>query len=308
MILCITPNPAIDRTIILPQLIPGDVHRAKKVIVAAGGKGLNVARAIRILGGDALCLGFAGGHAGQLLADLAQNEGLNSSWTWTSSETRTCTILISEDGNATEIDEPGLAVSISDWRKLQQEVNKHMASTDRVCISGSLPVGSSAGDLQELLSIPIHSGKQVWMDTSGAALYRVLTQPNLCIKVNGNEMGEALGFKVNDLGSAQRALMGLDEHNLTAAVITLGSMGAVLATQEGRWHARGPRVPVVSAVGSGDAFLAGLVSALDAGKGWPAALGEAVAAGTANTLLAGGGQFKLQEFEQIREQVQVEAW
>jgi fructose-1-phosphate kinase PfkB-like protein len=65
---------------------------------------------------------------------------------------------------------------------------------------------------------------------------------------------------------------------------------------------------VVSAVGSGDAFLAGLVSALDAGKGWPEALGDAVAAGTANTLLAGGGQFKFQEFENIREQIQIEAW
>ncbi len=308
MILCITPNPAIDRTIIVPQLIPGEVHRAKKVIVAAGGKGLNVARAIRILGGEALCLGFAGGHAGHLLADLAQAEGLNSSWTWTNSETRTCTILISEEGHATEIDEAGLAVSNSDWKALQQDISKHLSSAHLVCISGSLPVGSSGDDLRELLNIPIHSGKQVWVDTSGAALRKVLTLSDLCVKVNGNEIGEALGFQVNDLDSARRALVSLDEHHLTTTVITLGSMGAVLATREGRWQARGPRVPVVSAVGSGDAFLAGLVSALDAEKAWPRALEDAVAAGTANTLLAGGGQFRFQDFEEIREQVQVEAW
>jgi len=308
MILCITPNPAIDRTIILPRLIPGEVHRAKKVIVAAGGKGLNVARAIRILGGDALCLGFAGGHAGHLLADLAQAEGLISSWTWTTSETRTCTILISEEGHATEIDEAGLPVSNSDWKALRQGVSNHLSSAHLVCISGSLPVDSSTDDLQELLNKPIHSGKQVWVDTSGAALRRVLRLPDLCVKVNGNEIGEAMGFQVNDLDSARRALVRLDEHHLTAAVITLGSMGAVLATKEGRWQAQGPRVPVVSAVGSGDAFLAGLVSTLDAGKAWSQALSDAVAAGTANTLLAGGGQFRLQDFEEIREQVQVEAW
>jgi 1-phosphofructokinase family hexose kinase len=308
MILCITPNPAIDRTILLPRLILGEVHRAKKVIVAAGGKGLNVARAIRILGGEVRCLGFAGGYAGHLLADLAQNEDLDGSWTWTNSETRTCTILISEEGHATEIDEPGLAVSHSDWKALQQEVNKHISSAHLVCISGSLPAGSAADDLQELLNAPLHSGRQVWVDTSGAALHRVLNVPKLCVKVNGHEIGEALGFDVNNLDSAQRALLQLDEHDLTAALITLGSVGAVLATKEGRWQTQGPRVPVVSAVGSGDAFLAGLVSALDAGKAWPQALVDAVAAGTANTLLAGGGNFKFHQFEEIREQVEIETW
>ena len=103
MIICITPNPAIDRTIILPKLVPGEVHRAEQSIVAAGGKGLNVARAIRTLGGESLCMGFAGGHSGHLLADLAQNEGLSFSWTWIDSETRTCIILASQDTDATLI-------------------------------------------------------------------------------------------------------------------------------------------------------------------------------------------------------------
>src|SRR5512138_1568438 len=97
MILCLTPNPAIDRTLLLPGLTAGNVHRAETVIVVAGGKGLNVARVIRTLGGEPLCMGFTGGHAGRLLADLAQNEGLNSCWTWTDSETRTCAIFISPD-------------------------------------------------------------------------------------------------------------------------------------------------------------------------------------------------------------------
>src|SRR5678815_4464903 len=105
MILCITPNPAIDRTLLVPNLTLGNVQRAQQTIVAAGGKGLNVARAIRTLGGEAVAMGFAGGHAGRLLGDLAQAEGLDSSWTWTNSETRTCTILIRQDGDATEIDE-----------------------------------------------------------------------------------------------------------------------------------------------------------------------------------------------------------
>src|SRR6185295_17597755 len=100
MIICITPNLAIDRTILVPRVVLGSVNRAERSIVAAGGKGLNVARAIHTLGGESLCMGFAGGQAGRLLADLAQNEGLNSSWTWTNFETRTCTILVSLNGDA----------------------------------------------------------------------------------------------------------------------------------------------------------------------------------------------------------------
>jgi 1-phosphofructokinase family hexose kinase len=308
MIICLTPNPAIDRTIILPSLVLGNVQRAEQVIVAAGGKGLNVARAIRILDGESLCMGFAGGYAGHLLADLAQNAGLHFSWTWIDSETRTCIILVSQNGDATEIDEPGMPVSKSDWKRLQQDVRQQIPSANLVCVCGSLPPLSSADDLQELLSMLVNSGKQVWVDTSGNALDTVLTSPGIYIKVNGHEIGKSLGFEVEDVPSARRALRILSERGLAGAAITLGAAGALLATNEGRWHAQAPRVRVISTIGSGDSFLGGLVSALDVGKDWPEALRAAVAAGTANALSAGGGQFAFEEFMHIREQVQVEAW
>jgi 1-phosphofructokinase family hexose kinase len=308
MILCITPNPAVDRTLILPRLILGDVHRAQQVMVAAGGKGLNVARAIHTLGGEPMCMGFAGGHAGRLLAELAQKEGLNSSWTWTNAETRSCTILISDTGDGTLINETGMPVSPSDWKQLQLDVNKQVSWASLVCLSGSLPPDSSSENLQGLLNVLTETGKPVWVDTSGTTLNTVLAYPNVCIKVNGDEIGEVLGFGVNDVESSKRALIELGKRRHSAALITLGSDGALLATDQGRWYAQGPRVPVVSTVGSGDAFLGGLASALDRGKDWPEALRDAVAAGTANTLSAGGGKFRLQEFEEIRERVQIQSW
>jgi len=308
MILCITPNPAIDRTILVPDLILGNVHRAQQTIVAAGGKGLNVARTIRTLGGEPLCMGLAGGHAGRLLAELAQNEGLNSFWTWTASETRTCTILVPQNGDATVINEPGLPDSKSDWEQLQQDVSKHISSSQLICISGSFPPNSSADDLYGLLSIMVEAGKQVWVDTSRAALDAVLDYPSVGVKVNDHEIGKSLGFEVNDIESAKRALMMLIGRGLTACVITLGAAGALLATQEGRWQAHAPRVRVISTVGSGDAFLGGLVNALDGGKDWPASLSDAVAAGTANALSAGGGRFVFEEFKDICEQIKIQAW
>jgi fructose-1-phosphate kinase PfkB-like protein len=185
-------------------------------------------------------MGFAGGHTGRLLSDLAQNAGLNFSWTWIKSETRTCVILVSQDGDATEIDEPGMPVSKSDWKRLQRDVRKYISSAGLVCVSGSLPPHSSAEDLQGFLSVLVSSGKQVWVDTSGAALDAVLTYPGICVKVNGHEIGKSLGFEVKDLTSAKHALRMLAKRGLTASVITLGAAGALLATNEGRWHAQGP--------------------------------------------------------------------
>ncbi len=308
MILCITPNPAIDRTILLPSLVAGNVHRAEKVIPAAGGKGLNVARAIRTLGGDALCMGFTGGHTGRLLADLARSEELNSCWTWTDSETRTCVIFVTSNGDATVVNDPGLPVSGSDWVRLREDVHNSVASSGLVCISGSLPPQSSMEEWQGLLRMLIESGKQVWVDTSSAALDVVLSYPGVCVKVNGNEIGAALGFEVNDVSSAQRALTILSGRGIMASIVTLGASGALLATMQGRWFAQGPRVQVVSSVGSGDSFLGGLANAVDGGRSFPEALCEAVAAGTANALSAGGGQFTLQEFNSLKEQVQIQAW
>ena len=306
MILCITPNPAIDRTLVLPSVMLGNVHRAQNVIVAAGGKGLNVARAIRTLGGEPLCMGFAGGYNGQLLSELARTEGLTSSWTWLKSETRTCTILVSTNGDATVINEPGMPVTSADWKRLQQDIHNHLPPGSLVCISGSLPPASAPADLQGLLDMLVEAGKQVWIDTSGGALHSALVRPDLSIKVNANEIGEVLGVEIRDVASARRALDRLSGYELRSVVITLGSDGALLATRFGHWLATGPRVQVVSTVGSGDAFLGGLVSALDAGKPAHEALGDAVAAGTANTQSAGGGHFNLREFRQIREMVQIE--
>ena len=308
MILCLTPNPAIDRTLVVPNLTLGKVHRASETIVAAGGKGLNVARAIRLLGGESFCMGFAGGHSGHLLADLAQEEGQNALWTWTHSETRTCTIFVSREGDATEVDEPGQPVSPAGWEQLRLDVKKHVSQFELACISGSLPPESSMDDLHKLLSMLVETGKQIWVDTSGTALSSILNFRGLCIKVNGNEIGKSLGFDVTDIPSAQRALTILRDGGQSTCAVTLGAAGALLVTEEGRWVARSPRVRAISSVGSGDSFLGGLLHALDQKRDWTEALRDAVAAGAANTLSPGGARFTLQEFEEIRGQVEIQTW
>ena len=108
-ILCVTPNPALDRTLDVPDLRIGDTARAYGARVAAGGKGVNVARGLAALGGRPLYMGPLGGASGRILAGLAEAEGLEAAWTWCEVETRTCVILVGPAGRATVVNEPGAA-------------------------------------------------------------------------------------------------------------------------------------------------------------------------------------------------------
>ena len=145
MIICVTPNVAVDRTYLLPSLRPGQVHRATRTIVVAGGKGLNVARAVKTLGEATLVMGLVGGRSGELVAELAAQEGLPARWTWAAGETRNCAILVSEEGTpATVINDRGAQVSTTEWLQFVHDVAEVAQEASAVCICGSLPPGAPA--------------------------------------------------------------------------------------------------------------------------------------------------------------------
>ncbi|MFZ5881724.1 MAG: 1-phosphofructokinase family hexose kinase [Chloroflexota bacterium] len=308
MILCVTPNPAIDRSLRVSALRLGEVHRADHVLAAAGGKGLNVARTIRALGGEPFCMGLLGGHTGRLLADLAAQEGLPARWTQTAAETRTCVILVEQGRDATVVNERGAQVSESECRAFCRDVWEEAAARARlVCVSGSLPPGFPLNVFHDLLAGLVKDGRSVWVDTSGPALRAALTVRGVHIKVNAGELGEALGVEILDAGRTVRAGVPLLESGAAAVVVTLGRDGAVLNAGGGAWVARPPTLKTVSSVGSGDAFLGGLAFALEAGHSPEAALRHAVAAGAANALHFGGGMFTRPEFERLAQAVTIVA-
>jgi 1-phosphofructokinase family hexose kinase len=300
MILCLTPNPAVDRTLIISKLIPGQVHRAPHAIAAAGGKGVNVARALKILGGQPKCLGFLGGHTGRLVAELAEREGLQSAWTWIEDETRMCVILVDESGGeATVLNENGPHVRAADWERLANDVHREIAAAQTIGFSGSLPPGSLQEAFAQLLHKLCAVGKSVWVDISGATLSTALSVPGVNIKVNASEAEAVLQQSIPTIGDAIQAAHTLRARGVQRVAITLGGAGAVLVTSAGEWHVAAPPIHAVSAVGSGDSFLAGLMLGLENGLSPLEALRWAVAAGAANALSAGGGQFTSDEFQAI---------
>ena len=297
-ILCVTPNVAIDRTLMVPHFVPGKVQRTQEVFIQTGSKGVNVARALRTLGGAPLAMGLLGGHTGRHAAELVAHEGLAAVWTWYDGETRTCTIIVPGDGDVTVINENGL-IHPGDWHQLAADVCAHLEGVAAVCISGSLPLGVPDSAPGDLVAAVCTAGAPVWVDASGAALRNAVAAVPTGVKVNGAEVGALLGRTVDDPASAAEAARALRERGIETAVITLGAQGAVLADADGAYFVAAPSIDAVSDVGSGDSFLAGLVLALTGGQDAVTALRCGVAAGAANALVPGAGQFSHDTFQHL---------
>jgi len=306
VILCVGPNPAIDRSIVVPDFAPFAVNRSIFSMEAAGGKGINVARAVQVLGSRARCAGFLGGDSGRRIARFVQDERMESAWTWIEGETRTCIIIAEPNGGrATVVNDNGPAVTGQDWERFHTDVLNAATGMECICLSGSLPPGSPPeayahllGDLGRL-SIPI------WVDTSGATLQMALTAPKIGIKVNHEEIGEILEQNISSPEAALNAAEILRERGVGTVVVTLGAPGAVVVGEGGRWLAQPPPIHPASGVGSGDSFLAGLVVAQSQRVNIAEALRWAVAAGTANALSVGGGQFEMTDFERLLSETQL---
>ncbi len=303
MILCITPNAAVDRTLIVPGFDAEGIFRPTDKIIAAGGKGVNVARAFRSLGGQAVCAGFIGGHSGRWVAELAEQEGLPGVWTQVGGESRTCTIIVNPDNfQVSVVNERGTTVTDDDWERLQADVMRAVQPVESVCICGSLPSGSPSEAFVNLLQSLHKTGKDVWVDTSGDSLRTALTVKDIGVKVNDEEAGTILGKNIADLKSAADAAIELRQRGPRTVVLTLGALGAVMSTETGQWHVQSPTIQVKSTVGSGDSFLAGLIKGFTEDKSPPEALRQAVAVGLANALSVGGGLFKQDDFNRALSQ------
>jgi tagatose 6-phosphate kinase len=301
-ILCLSPNTNVESTWVLPDLALGRVYRSPRVTHLASGKGVNVCRALLRLGGDGLAQGFAAGWLGRWFADLAEREGLPGEWTWVAGEGRQGLVLYDPhaSGDSTLLSSPGPSVSAADWDRLQAAALSRAPAVAAVSISGSLPPNSPLSSFSGLVQALVEAGKPVWVDVDGPVLEAALRARPAGIKINAREAQGLLGLLVWDAASAGAAVRRIRAQGIARVVVTLGSGGAVLGAQEGLWFAAAPQLPHFhNSVGSGDAFLAGLLLGLVDGQDLPEALRMAAAAGGANAMIPGGGCLDLQDYQAL---------
>ncbi len=309
MIVCLAANPSIDKLFEVERLVRGDIHRPSGFVQTAGGKGLNVARAVRALGEDVRVMAVLRGHAGRWLEDMLSAEGVDGGYVWTHGENRSSlSVADRETGGLTEFYEHGSEIPASAWVELADLVARAFSEMSWLTISGSLPPGVDDGGYRDVVAEARAAGVRVALDADGERLRHALqAQPDV-VKVNAAEASALLDVPTarrdEALAAAQklRELAGGDDH---AGVVTRGADGVVLAAPDGALYEGVLYVRGRYPVGSGDAFLAGLVVALERGEGWAGALRLALGAATANAELAGAGRLDRSRAEALAEQATV---
>jgi 1-phosphofructokinase family hexose kinase len=306
MIVIVLPNPALDKTVVIPGFEVGRTYRAAEVVTLAGGKGFNFARALRTLGEPSLVVSPIGGYTGLRLLELAAQEGLACDGLEVKAEVRTClTIIDPAAGNRlTEVYEQGISLEAGEWQGLVERAASHFARATFLAVCGSFPPDIPERSLYDLLHQAKAAGLPVLLDTSGPQLVGALELGPALLKINQFEAGEVIGRTLATPAQALDAATDLQKRGAREVVITLGKQGAVGLTSEGRpfgWRA--PAVHALCPVGSGDSLFAGIAAGLAHGQSLPGAARMGVAAGAANTLHIGAGRLERQQVEQLLQSV-----
>lgn len=287
MILTVTPNPSLDRTVELPALVRGAVLRATAAQVDPGGKGVNVSRVLAAAELATVAVLPSGGRVGARLADLLAPLGVPVVAVPVRGTTRSNTTLVEPDGTTTKINEPGPELSTQEAAALEAQVAELAGRASWVVTAGSLPAGLPVDFHARIVRAAHVAGAKVAVDTSGAPLAAAAAaRPNL-VKPNLEELAELLGRELPSLGAVLAAAEELRAWGVGAVLVSLGERGALLVDASGAHHACTPAVPVRSTVGAGDSTLAGFLAATTTGSSGAAALVSAVAFGAAAVQLPG---------------------
>ena len=305
MILCLNLNAAIDKTIVVSSFEINKIHRPESVIALAGGKGCNVARALKTLGETPVISGWVGGFSGQFIENELHLEEMQTDFIHTDFESRTCTSIFDrEKQTMTEIYEVGESVPLEKINELRDHILATIGKYKAITLSGSLPPGVPADFYADLIEIARKENVLTFLDTSGDALRKGVEAGPFFIKPNETEAKSLLGIDSNDTFDFAQAVVEISTRYGTNVLLSLGENGAIAAKAKEIFTVKSPNVNAKSAVGSGDCMLAGLTHGILQGLSFGDAVVCGVAAGTANTLTIGAGQFKMEDFERLRDQIQ----
>jgi 1-phosphofructokinase len=267
-VVTLTLNPAIDRTVSLDRLVPGEVHRARSLRDDAGGKGINVASCLADWGVPVTVTGVLGAGNAAAFEALFSEKGIADACIRVPGETRTNLKLVDPAGT-TDVNLPGLALDAASLRAVRAVLAEAAGSGTIAVLAGSLPAGVEAGLYAELTAELKRRGARVLLDASGPTLAAALSAPALpdAVKPNRHELEEWAGRSLRAFADVVAAAQGLVRRGIPLVVVSLGAEGAVFVRAGQALHALAPATEVASTVGAGDALVAGLVAGLSADLG-----------------------------------------
>lgn len=289
MIYTVTLNPALDKTVEIPSLTVDSVNRITTMRTDPGGKGINVSKVIKSLGGKSIATGILGGSTGRAISTALEAMGIQTGFWFVEGETRTNLKVIDPVNHTnTDLNEPGITVSEEILNGLLQELLLEVSEGDIVVLSGSLPKGSPKDTYAAWVRACKKAGAKVILDADGELLAEGLGASPYLIKPNNHELSALMGEKFDtpeELEKAARTLM--EKHNIAKIVVSMGGAGALYITEKETLYAEGLKVPVKSTVGAGDSVVAALAVSEESGKTLEETVRLSTACGAANVMCSG---------------------
>jgi len=287
-IITITFSPCIDKSTSVPVLIPERKLKCTSPKLEPGGGGINVARAIKKLGGEATAIFPSGGYTGKFFNHLLEKEGVHAVIIESANETRENIIVVDESTNDQyRFGMPPTELKQSEWKQCLKAVEE-IKGAEFIIASGSLPPGVPTDIYAQLGKICKIKKAKFIADTCGEALTQAVKEGVYLLKPNLGELSELAGIERIDINNVERiAREVILTHNCEVIVVSLGAGGALLVTADETHRAIPPEVDRKSTVGAGDSMVAGIVYSLAGGKNLKEALRYGVACGTAATMNPG---------------------
>jgi 6-phosphofructokinase 2 len=287
-IITITFSPCIDKSTSVPLLMPQKKLKCTAPTLEPGGGGINVARAIKKLGGEATAIFPSGGYTGKFLNQLMEKEKIHSCIVEINNESRENIIILDQStNNQYRFGMPGTELSENEWKQIVHTVEE-MKDAEFIIASGSLPPGVPLTIYAQLAKIAKTKKAKFIVDTSGEALKHAADEGVYLLKPNLGELSSLSGTKEIQPGEIKEIASGIiAKGKCDVMVVSMGAAGAMLVTKEFSWKFSPPPIIRKSTVGAGDSMVAGIVFYLSQGKHLSEAIKYGVACGTAATMNPG---------------------
>ncbi len=285
MIVTVTLNPALDKTVSLDTLMPGKLNRIKSVTVDAGGKGVNVAKMANVLGVDCVATGFCGGENGKLLLDKLDSLGIKHDFVNVSSNTRTNTKVFDKTYGITELNESGAEVSKEEQQLLFEKLMSYAGDDTIFVLSGSTHINATKNYYSELITELKSKNQTVFFDADGEAFKNAVSKIPNFIKPNDHELLGYLGKQTMNQNEMFDACKDFVKSGIELVALSLGANGAAFFSKEEACFVEAIDVEVLSTVGAGDSMVAAAACAKQMGLSFleTAKLAVAASAGAVTT-------------------------
>ena len=264
MIVTVTMNPAIDKTVEITSLVRGGLNRIKHVELDAGGKGINVSKTVCELGGKTIATGFLGGNSGKVIESVLSEREITCDFVWVAGETRTNTKVFEENGDVTELNEPGVVPSEAQLEELMQKLDGYAGEETLFVLAGSVPGSVDKGIYGEIIKRVHAKGAKVLLDADGELFKKALSAGPDIIKPNRVELEEYAGY--TESASEEELLViarRFIAEGIGNVVISMGKEGAMFVKADRAIKCPALKVKAHSTVGAGDAMVAALAYSWD---------------------------------------------